>query len=291
MKKRIALGFAVALLWVATAAAQQMPQFQPVVYLADFHVKPGKEEEFMNLVKKYDEPLFNKLMTDGAVLAWGVDVPILHQPGGATHTFWWVSPDMGAYDKVFAAFEEHEKKMKAEDAAAAEEARKKGRAAPKTVEERFLDTVDFSKHKDFLLRDLIVNFTSAPRPENAPMPYSWITVVHVKPGKGDDFRAWWELYVKPVLDKLVADGTIIGYEFGVEEAKTTGDFTHFGTVTLPNLAAREKVRAAFAADRQARSAAERAHITESVLKVLDPDATRNFILRSIALHVAAPPKK
>lgn len=291
MKTKVFLGLVIALLWTLTAAAQQMPQIQPVVYLADFNVKPGKEEDFMNLVKKYDEPMFNKLMTEGAVLAWGVDVPVLHEPGAASHTFWWVSADMGAFDKVFAAFAENEKRMKAEEAKAAEEARKKGRAAAKTAEEQFLETVDISKHKDWLLRDLIVHFTDKPRPENAPLPYSWVTVVRVKPGKGDDFRAWWEKYVKPVLDKLVDDGTIIGYEFGVEEAKTTDTFTHFGTVVLPNLAAREKVRNAFYADRQGRSAEERDHITHAVLKTIEPDASRNFILRAIALHVAAPPKK
>ena len=291
MKTKVFLALVIALFWTLSAAAQQMPQMQPVIYLADFHVKPGKEADFMDLVKKYDEPLFNKLMAEGAVMAWGVDVPILHEPGGASHTFWWVSPDMGAFDKVFAAFEEHEKQMKADDTKAAEEARKKGRVAPKTAEERFLETVDISKHKDLLLRDLIVRFTDKPRPENAPLPYTWITTIRVKPGKGDDFRAWWEKYVKPVLDKLVDDGTIIGYEFGVEEAKTTDMFTHFGTVLLPNLAAREKVRNTFYADRQGRSAEEREHITNTVLKAIDPDASRNFIVRSIALHVAAPPKK
>ena len=289
MRIRVVLLLAMALALTTVASAQQMPPMQPVVYVADFHVKPGRGDDFLNQVKKYDEPTFEKLMAEGAVLAWGVDEPVLHEPGAPTHSFWWLSPDMGAFDKVFAAFEANEKKMKADDAAAAEEARKKGRPAPKTSFERFAETVDFSKHKDWIFRDLLIRFRNEPPPADAK-PYAWITSVHVAPGKGDDFQKWWEKYVKVVLDKLVEDGTINGYEFGVEEAKTTDAFTHLGVVSLPNLAAREKVRNAFYADRQARSPEERNQITQNVLALIDPTATRNIVLQSVILHVAMPKK-
>lgn len=288
MKTRIALVLAMALLSTTVAFAQQM-QPQPLVYLAEFSTKPGKEEEFMNLVKKYDEPTFNKLMEEGAVIAWGVDITMLHEPGAPTHTFWWVSPNWTAFDKAYAAFEEQERKMKAEDAAVAEEARKKGRPAPKGGEERRLETVDITKHKDYLLRDLIVRFAETPPPADAK-PWSSIFVVRAKPGKGDEYRKLWEKYNQPVLDKLLSDGVINGYEFGIEEVKSTDTFTHFSTVVMPNLAARDKVRDAFMADRQARSEVEREHIAHSFQHVLDLSASRQFLMRTILLRVAVPKK-
>ena len=287
MRIRVSMLLVMALLVVATAFAQQMPQMQPVVYVADFNIKPGKFDDFMNLVKKYDEPTFDKLMSEGAVLAWGLDEAVLHEPGAPTHSFWWTSPDMGAFDKVFAAFEAEEKKMKEDDMAAAAEARKKGRPAPKSVNDIFMESVDWSKHKDWIFRDLAVRFGGGPPPAGA-RPYSWITVVRVEPGKSDEFRQLWDKYIKPVLDKLVDDNTIHGYEMGVEEVKTTDSFTHFVIITLPNLAAREKVRNAFYADRQARTPEEREVINHRFTKVLDYSATRNMVLHSVILHVAAP---
>lgn len=286
MKTRLSLAVALALLFGVSLAAQQM---QPVTYVAEFHVKPEKAEQFLDLVKKYHQPIFEKLMAEGAVLAWGVDIPILHEPGGATHSSWWTSPDLAAFDKVFAALEAQEKSMMEADRKAAEDARKKGRPAPKSVLEQFVESVDLSKHKDWLFRDLVFGGYSTPPPAGA-QPYGWITFVRVLPGKGDEFRKLWVEYYKPVYDKLVADGTIYGYALGTEEARSTDAFTHYVFISLPNLAAREKLLAAFRADRDARTAAERSIMMGSFQAVVDASATRNYLLRSIIFQAAPPPK-
>lgn len=286
MRQRWFLALAVALLWCGAAAAQQM---QSVTYYAEFHVRPGKEEDFMKLVRKFDEPMFEQLMKDGAVLAWGVDIPFLHEPGAPSHAIWWSVPDMGALDKVFAAFEENEKKTKAEEDKAAEEARKQRRAVPKSSEEMFLEAVDLSKHKDWLLRSLFSNFTTAAPPADLK-PFGWITVLHIKPGRVAEFRRLWDQYLKPTYDRMVTDGSIIGYEFGQEEAKSTDDFTHYVWVVLPNLAAREKARNAFNAIFEARPPEARSQIEQSFLGTLDPGKTRVYTVRTILLRVAPPPK-
>ncbi|HEX9764318.1 MAG TPA: hypothetical protein VGA39_03465, partial [Candidatus Acidoferrales bacterium] len=91
MRTRMVVALALALVFAAGAAAQEA---LPVIYIADFHVHPGKEGDFLDVVNKYHMPAFDKLIADGAVLAWGIDVPVLHTPGGATHTFWWACPNM-----------------------------------------------------------------------------------------------------------------------------------------------------------------------------------------------------
>ncbi|MBI4466496.1 MAG: hypothetical protein HY656_03595 [Acidobacteria bacterium] len=285
MRSRILFLVAAVLLGTGVALAQQG---QLVIYVADFHVKPGLDEQFMNLVKKHEQPVFEKLLGEGTVIAWGVDIPVLHRVGAPTHSFWWSVPDTAALDKVFAALEEMEEKVSDDDAQAGEDARKRGRPAPKSDQQTFLEIVDIGKHQDYLLRHLVVGRSSSPPPAGF-QPSNWINLVRVLPGKSEEYRRLWEQYNKPVFDKLVAEGAIYAYALGTEEARSTDAFTHYVVLTLPDLAAREKVRAAFNADRQARTPAERSIITNSFLNVTDPSASRTEILRTV-IYQTSPPK-
>jgi hypothetical protein len=269
MRTRIVLALALALVFATGAAAQQV---QPVIYIADFHVQPGKEGDFLDVVNKYHSPMFDKLIADGAVQAWGVDVPWLHTPGASTHTLWWACPNMAGMDKVNAAIAEMSSKM-GEDGSRA----------------RFMGTIDLSKHMDFLLRDLVIG-DGPNQPSGDAKPYLWLVILKVQPGKGQEYRRLWEQYNKPVYDKLAADGVIHGYALGVQEAIRTDAFTHYVAVSMPNLAARDKIRAAFEADREARTPADRSIITNSFQAVVEAGATRNEILRSVVFKAAAPPK-
>ncbi len=270
MRTRLMLALALSLLFVVSAAAQQI---EPIIYVADFHVKPGKSADFMDLVKKYDAPVFDQLIKDGAVMAWGVDVPVLHQPGAATHTVWWAMPNVGSLDKVSAALEEMEKK-----------------AAGEGIQEKFMAAVDVSKHSDMLFREIITNSSATP-PANDSGGYLWLTLTKVNPGKGPEYRKLWEQYNKPVLDKLVASGDIYSYAVGVEEAKSTNEFTHYTAVAMANLSGRDKVAAAFKADRDARTAADRSIIMNSFLAVIDATASRALVLRSVIFRAAPPAAK
>jgi hypothetical protein len=268
MRTRIVLALALALVYAAGAMAQES---LPVIYIADFHVQPGKEGDFLDVVNKYHLPMFDKLMAEGAVQAWGVDIPWLHSPGGSTHSLWWACPNMAGMDKVNAAIGELTAKM-AEDGSRA----------------RFMGTIDLSKHIDFLLRD-IVGGSGPNQPGADAKPYLWVVLVKVQPGKGQEYRRLWEQYNKPVYDKLAAEGTIHSYALGVQEAIRTDAFTHYVAISIPNLAARDKIRAAFDADREARTPADRSIITNSFQAVVEAGATRNEILRSV-IFKAAPPK-
>jgi hypothetical protein len=267
MRTRIVCALAMALVFAAGATAQES---LPVIYIADFHVQPGKEGDFLDVVNKYHLPMFDKLMADGAVQAWGVDVPWLHTPGGSTHTLWWACPNMAGMDKVNAAIGELTAKM-AEDGSRA----------------RFMGTIDLSKHIDFLLRDLIGG--SGPNQPGADAkPYLWLVLVKVQPGKSTEFRKLWEQYRKPVYDKLAADGAIHSYALGVQEAVRTDFFTHYVAISIPNLAARDRIRAALEAAEAAMSPADRSIMTNSFQAVLDVTATRHEILRSVIFKAAAP---
>lgn len=284
MRSRFLFAVVAALLGASLAAAQSGDAIQPVTYVADFHVKPGMEEQFLKLVREYDQPVFEKLMAEGAVLSWGVDTGVLHRADGPTHSFWWSSPDLAGFDKVFAAFDDLHKKIAEADAKAAEDARKRGQPAPKSVHEKVLETVDMDKRQDYLLRDLVVGHGAVP-PAGA-QPYLWVSLVRAQPGKREEFRRTWEEYDKPVYDKLAAEGVIYGYSLGIEEARSTDAFTHFVVILMPDLGTREKIREAFRADRQARTPSQRSIITGSFLSAIDPDASREELLRMVIYQTA-----
>ena len=262
------------------AAAQQPPASPPsVTFWYDYTVKPGKEEEFLNLVKTVGSPVRDKLMADGVVTAWGVEVPLLRSPGGPTHTIWYSTNDWAGVAKVQAAMAEQLAKPAAGAPA-------KG-ARPVTNAERSLDVFDMTRTRDWLTRDIESGFaTTMPAP--GVLPVTRYSFTKVRPGKGAEYRKVWDKYNRPVYEKLAADGVILAWGLAVEDIKTDGDFTHFAWVATADMAAFDKVRAAFNADRDKRSEEERDGITASFTAVIDPDASRTLVTRSLIFKLPAP---
>jgi hypothetical protein len=286
MKKKVLFLFAMALLWCAAASAQQM---QPITFVSEYWVKPGKEEDFMWLVNNLGAPVRDKLMADGVVLAWGVDVPVMRAPGQATHTIWYDAHDWAGVEKVQNAMAARLAEFAAQDKKAAEEARKKGQKPPKTVAERIEETFDISKTRDWVFRNLYVKFGSGAPPAGL-LPYGRFFMVATKPGKATEWRAAFDKYLTPTLNSLVDKGVIGAWGLGVEEVKTVGDFTHFVWVSYPNMAAMETVRNTFVALGASRSEVENHHINHVFTETADANAARSFISRAIIFKVAGQPK-
>src|SRR5260370_22258493 len=101
MKKRLILClFAGLFSCISSAAQQAQPQMQPLTFWYEYTINPGKEDEFMDLVKTVGQPVRDKLMADGVVMAWGVDTPLLRVPGDATHLIWYAVNDYAGVEKV-----------------------------------------------------------------------------------------------------------------------------------------------------------------------------------------------
>src|SRR6266478_1091497 len=257
MKKRLMLCLFVVLLSCISSAAQQaQPQMQPLTFWYGYTINPGKEDEFLDLVKTVGQPVRDKLMADGVVLAWGVQASLLRVPGNSTHFIWYAVADYAGVEKVDSA-------MRAQIAKLNDEATKSG-AAKKGQKS--------------------ANSLSAPA---GVLPYSRYNFFKVKPGKGADFRKAWEKYNKPIFDKLMADGVILAYGLAVEDVRTEGEFTHFVWYDVKDLASLDKVRAAFIADRDRRSQEEQDALTHLFVSLQDADASRSELTRSLIFHVPA----
>jgi hypothetical protein len=288
MRKLVLVSLTILLLCCAAAGQQAQPaqQPQPLTFYYDYHVVPGMEEDFMNLVKTVGAPVRDKLMADGVILAWGVETPVLRYPGGTTHLIWFSVANWDGVEKVMNAMEAQLAKLAAEDAKATEAALAKKQKPPMTTAERTRATFDMSKTRDWLVRDLVAGY--GPPPAAGVLPFTRYNFVKVKPGKGADYRRAWEKYNKPVYDKLVADGVVLAYGLGVEEVKTDGEFTHFVWIATANMAAADKIGPAFTADRARRSEEERNAISDLFLSATEPDKARSIVTRSRIFKLAAP---
>src|SRR6201987_3029584 len=117
MKTRLILClFLVLLSCISSAAQQSQPQMQPLTFWYGYTINPGKEDEFLDLVKTVGQPVRDKLMADGVVLAWGVETPLLRVPGNATHMIWYAVADYAGVEKVDSAMREQIAKMTEESA-------------------------------------------------------------------------------------------------------------------------------------------------------------------------------
>lgn len=285
MKIRLLLCFlVVAFLLPAFGSAQQAPMArQPLTFWYEYSINPGKEADFMELVKTVGQPVRDKLMDEGVVLAWGLDVDLLRIPGAPTHIIWYSVADYAGVEKVDAA-------MRAQIAKLDEDASKSGMTKKGTkaaaVSDRLRDIADMSKTHDFLTRDLVFNVASGTAPANL-LPWTRFAFVKVKPGKGPEFRRAWEKYNKPVYDKLLADGVIVAYGLSIEEIRTEGSFTHFTWFATKELGDMEKVRTAFLADRDHRSQEEQDALTNLFNGLVDMDAARQEVTRSVIFKVGA----
>jgi hypothetical protein len=276
--------FVVALLFLLTCATAQAQQPQPLTFWSDYTVKPGKEEDFMNIVKAVGQPVRDKLMAEGVVLAWGIEVPLLRGVYPSTHTIWYAVADWSGIEKVQSAMNAQLARVAADEAKAAEDARKKGQRTGPTTAERIRDILEMDKTRDWLTRDLVFAVTNQPVAAGT-LPFTRYNGIKVKPGQGGAYRAAWEKYNKPVYDKLLADGAILAFGLGVEDLRTEGSWTHFVWVAAKDMSAFEKTRNAFAADRARRSEEERNAIAALFNSLTDADASRSSVSRSIVFRL------
>jgi hypothetical protein len=275
--------FVMLLSCISSSAQQSQPQMQPLTFWYGYTINPGKEDEFLDLVKTVGQPVRDKLMADGVVLAWGVQASMLRVPGNSTHFIWYAVADYAGLEKVDSAMRAQISKLN--DEATKSGTAKKGQKPAGSLTARLAEVADMSKVHDYLTRDLVIALSqSAP---TGVLPYSRYNFFKVKPGKGADFRKAWEKYNKPIFDKLMADGVILAYGLAVEDVRTEGEFTHFVWYDVKDLAALDKVRAAFIADRDRRSQEEQDALTHLFVSLQDADASRSELTRSLIFHVPA----
>jgi hypothetical protein len=104
-------------------------------------VKPGKGPQYRRTWEKYNKPVFDKLVADRTVLAFGLAAEDVKTDGDWTHFVWIATADMAGGDKVGAAF-------------AADRARRSEKERNEITEE-FLEATEPDKARSMITRSRI----------------------------------------------------------------------------------------------------------------------------------------
>ena len=77
--------------------------------------KAGKGGDYRTAWEKYNKPVYDKLLADGVILAYGLCVEDIKTEGNFTHFVWYATSNMGAMDKVGPAFTADRQRRSAEE--------------------------------------------------------------------------------------------------------------------------------------------------------------------------------
>jgi hypothetical protein len=205
------------------AAAQATGE--PISWLINVTVKPGKSMDLEKAAQKYDKPVFDKLLADGAISSYGLAHQLIGPPGDS-YMYWVTASDWSAMGKVEKAFEDHYKALKPEEAKASMEA--------------FIGATEPEKESSGVARHIVFQGTPGAKPG-----YLMRHVYKVKPGKGSEAVKMYKQYDAPVYQKLLEAGVITGYGLAVPDMHTGAGWTHTSWITFTDMSNMDAINKAF----------------------------------------------
>ena len=231
--------------------------------LALWQVERARWSDYVDRYEQYTQPIMEQLFEAGTIVEWGLDASSIHRPDGYTHASWFSATSIADLERALDAVIE-----------AGEARGEEGRRA----------LADFAsmitKHRDYMLRDLVRRSSDA-RLDGG----YWVgTFSRTKPGRGSDYRSWWDEHTQPVLEGLLADGTIVAYGLTVEDLITEGFGGRTSWYVVPNADALDTVQAAFRASWQAMSDEGRRARIASIVAVTEAGTFQEFM--SELIHFA-----
>jgi len=163
-----------------------------------------------------DKAILDKALADGTIVAYGNDENYVHTPDGYTHDDWWSSMSMAGLLNVLDQF-----------------------YSSGNVDSPALEAA--TKHSDEIVVSRYYNWHSGSY-KDAPLS---VAIYQLKPDAPDDaVEMLSKTLVVPLMEKLLADGTIAEYEIDTQ-AIHTDEPGIFAIVWIPvNNAAVDKVNAA-----------------------------------------------
>lgn len=257
---QVVVRLCVCLLALATvpAAAQDGDAAEPMTALAHFKAPAG--DDFPDWVESTYAATLDSLVEQGKLLAWGVVAPVFHHDMETTHSIFMTVPDWSALATAFDALEQRESSLSAEEQAAAGE---------------MMSKMDMDAHRDELVRHLRFEVGGEGTP---PTKFYEIGYHAARPGKGREAMELYDRLVKPLYDRLLADGTITGYGVFVPVQHAGEGWTHGGWTGLADLGKLDAVGAAFEAAeatwtpddlQELQETFDRSAHTDLLLRVLD----------------------
>jgi hypothetical protein len=191
MKKSLLVSAAlclVLLLGIAPAPAQAPQQATVYTYVAEWGV-PRAQWGDLAKVNESTQAIAERLVDDGTLVGYGYYVYLLHTEEGMTHGNWFQATSLGNI-------------LKARD--------ELGKIAGASA------VLAASRHRDFLNQSTLYGF----RPGATHNGYLWIGHFAIKPDHVGDWSRLFGTFIRPALDELVADGTVVAYQLDTQVVHT-----------------------------------------------------------------------
>ena len=206
----------VALLLMSTPAwAQGNANQQPVfTYVAMWGV-PRAHWADMEKMNTDDKAILDPLVANGTLTGYGMFENWVHSDGGYTHGSWFKANSLAGLLKTLEII--YSQKNVTSPAMAA------------------------SKHMDYIM----VSTIHGTRAVTNTTGYLRVISSEVLPGKMDDFIQAYRLYIVPVYEKLMADGTIVAYQLDTEYNTENAPGRTFSVIETRDAEGMDKVRMAF----------------------------------------------
>lgn len=163
-----------------------------------------------------DQKILDKAIADGTIVAYGNDVNLVHQADGMTHDDWWSAMSMAGLMNVLDQFY------------------KSGSSVTPVLSSA-------TKHADYIFVSRHYNWHSG----SWKGAYTHGSSYKLKPDAPDEaLEMLSKSLIAPLLEKLLADGTIHEYEIDTEAVHTQAPGTFWIFYIAPNADGLDKVNAA-----------------------------------------------
>lgn len=220
MQKRTTYGFCFLIfcliLAVGSSQAQMAAKGKPPVYtyVATWDV-PRAQWGDMEKVDEQDKPILDKLVADGTLVGYGAYTNLIHQEGEATHGSWFTATSEGNLLKALEVIYAHPSSVGAPVQGA-------------------------SKHWDQILTGDI--YGSKAGSSSGYLTWSsW----EIKPGEMRSYTELEKSVFVPMMEKLLAEGSITSYGLLREDYHQGKLGTVFEYFTVPDAASLDKANKAF----------------------------------------------
>jgi hypothetical protein len=207
----LCLGLATAMRLEAQMAGKDKP---PVyTYVAEWDVPRAQWGDIVKLDEQ-DRPLLDKLVADGTIVGYGAYTNLIHQEGQPTHGSWFTAMSEGNLLKALEAIY----------------------AQPGSVS---APVQGASKHWDQIFTGDIYN--GKPGTSSGYLLWSrW----EIKPGEMRSYSELTKSSIVPIMEKLLAEGSITSYGLLREDFHQQKLGTVYQYITLPNASALDQVNKA-----------------------------------------------
>lgn len=211
-----ALGMAAAAVAPAGAQTSEVKEKPPLYgYIGNWAI-PRAQWSDMTKSDAADRPILEKALAGGTIVAYGNDVSVIHTPDGATHDQWWSATSMAGLMNVLEQFYST------------------GSSTTPVL-------ASATKHWDELVVSRYYNW----HPGSIKDGYTHVGLYKLKADAPDDaVETVAKNLVVPLLEKLLAAGTIAEYEIDTEAIHTDAPGSFLIVYITPNADGLDKVNAA-----------------------------------------------